>query len=163
MVLTVPAEASAQFVICVGFTADAISTIARAAGSHAVVLMAPDAASLRALLVQESSPPPIAVDEGVIERGALQVDVRAREVLWAGARIELSVREFDLLATLATDAGKVWTFDELMSRIWKTRYLGDAEMVVSTVKRLRRRLARAVDGLRVVSVRGVGFRLVVPD
>jgi DNA-binding response OmpR family regulator len=77
--------------------------------------------------------------------------------------VECSAREFDLLCLLAGDMEKVWTFAELTEKVWKTSYLGDADMLVSAVKRLRRRLAAVGDGIQVVSVRGVGFRLVARE
>lgn len=151
------------YVICVGTTLQDTAAIAGAVDRRAVVLVAPDTETARGLLVEQPNPAHHSERAGVIEHGHLRVDSTAREVTWAGVSIELSAREFDLLAILASDAGRVWTFEELMARIWHTRYLGDADPVVSAVKRLRKRLAAVVEELRVVSVRGVGFRLVVPD
>lgn len=161
-------EAITPFVICVGTTLEDSTAIAQAIDRRAIVMIAPDTEAARRLLVGEAGVPdsPADVEEfetRVIERGCLRVDLVSRQVTWGEIDIALSAREFDLLATLATQAGRVWTFEELMARIWKTRYRGDADPVVSAVKRLRRRLASVVDELRVVSVRGVGFRLVVPD
>jgi DNA-binding response OmpR family regulator len=161
-------ETITPFVICVGTTLEDSTAIAQAIDRRAIVMVAPDPEAARRLLVGDASVPdtPAGVedlDQRVIERGCLRVDLVSRQVTWGDVDIALSAREFDLLATLATEAGRVWTFEELMGRIWKTRYLGDSDPVVSAVKRLRRRLALVVDELRVVSVRGVGFRLVVPD
>ncbi|WP_165358396.1 winged helix-turn-helix domain-containing protein [Haloactinopolyspora alba] len=154
---------SAPYVICVGTTLEDTAGIAEAVDRRAVVLVAPDTDTARGLLREQPPASRRSESADIIVHGHLRVDATAREVTWAGVNIELSAREFDLMATLASDAGRVWTFEELMSRIWKTRYLGDADPVVSAVKRLRKRLAVAVAELRVVSVRGVGFRLVVPD
>jgi DNA-binding response OmpR family regulator len=66
--------------------------------------------------------------------------------------------EFDLLATLALEAGRVWSFAELTARVWQLPYLGDSDQVTSAVKRLRKRLAPVRD-VEVASVRGVGYRL----
>ncbi|TDD64144.1 winged helix family transcriptional regulator [Jiangella aurantiaca] len=161
-------ETITPFVICVGTTPEDSTAIALAIDRRAIVMIAPDTEAARRLLVGDLGVPdsPAGVEDletRVIKRGCLRVDLVSRQVTWGEVDIALSAREFDLLATLATEAGRVWTFEELMARIWKTRYLGDADPVVSAVKRLRRRLALVVDELRVVSVRGVGFRLVVPD
>lgn len=164
---TVPAETPAgmitPYVICVGTTLEDTAAIAGAVDRRAVVLVAPDTELARGLLREQPQTSQRTERAGVIEHGHLRVDSTTREVTWAGVSIELSAREFDLLATLASEGGRVWTFQELMARIWKTRYLGDADPVVSAVKRLRKRLAVVVGELRVVSVRGVGFRLVVPE
>ncbi|SDT71704.1 Transcriptional regulatory protein, C terminal [Jiangella sp. DSM 45060] len=161
-------EVITPFVICVGTSLEDSTAIAQAIDRRAIVMIAPDSEAARKLLVGDTGIPdsPAGMEDletRVIERGCLRVDLVSRQVTWGEVDIALSAREFDLLATLATEAGRVWTFEELMARIWKTRYLGDADPVVSAVKRLRRRLALVVDELRVVSVRGVGFRLVVPD
>lgn len=90
--------------------------------------------------------------------GPLLVDLAGREVTALGRRIYLSAREFDLLATLALEAGRVWSFAELTARVWQLPYLGDSDPVTSAVKRLRKRLAPVRD-VEVASVRGVGYRL----
>ncbi|GAB2464109.1 winged helix-turn-helix domain-containing protein [Xylanimonas ulmi] len=96
-----------------------------------------------------------------LHRGPLSVDLATREVTARGMRVHLSRREFDLLAALASDVGRVWSFEELTLLVWRQGYLGDADHVTSAVKRLRKRLG-PVPGLEVASVRGVGYRLVVP-
>lgn len=90
--------------------------------------------------------------------GPLFVDLAGREVTALGRRVYLSAREFDLLATLALEAGRVWSFAELTARVWQLPYLGDSDPVTSAVKRLRKRLAPVRD-VEVASVRGVGYRL----
>ena len=54
-------------------------------------------------------------------------------------------------------------FADLTRRVWDRTYLGDADAVISAVKRLRRRLAAVAPQVHVESVRGVGFRLRVAD
>lgn len=172
MSVSSPIETITPYVICVGTTLADSTAVAQAVERRAVVMVAPDAATVQRLLFGEvrdpqpsvaaGAPPRRAPQPRVIDRGRLRIDTAARQVSWEGMDIALSAREFELLAALASEPGRVWTFEELMSRIWRTRYLGDADPVVSAVKRLRRRLASVVE-LRVVSVRGVGFRLVVPD
>ncbi|MEU4360866.1 winged helix-turn-helix domain-containing protein [Promicromonospora sp. NPDC023987] len=92
--------------------------------------------------------------------GPLLVDLAGREVTALGRRVYLSAREFDLLATLALEAGRVWSFAELTARVWQLPYLGDSDPVTSAIKRLRKRLA-PVREVEVASVRGVGYRLKV--
>ncbi|SKC61098.1 winged helix-turn-helix domain-containing protein [Krasilnikoviella flava] len=93
--------------------------------------------------------------------GALEVDLGAREATARGTPVHLSMREFDLLVTLASAPDRVWSFAELTRTVWRTGYLGDSDPVTSAVKRLRKRL-RVVPELRVMSVRGIGYRLLVP-
>jgi DNA-binding response OmpR family regulator len=93
------------------------------------------------------------------EASRLQVDRAGREISWCGRSLPLSAREFDLLALLAADTGRVWTFAALTEQVWRRPYLGDDESVVSAVKRLRRRLSTVTADLRIASVRGIGYRL----
>lgn len=97
---------------------------------------------------------------GPLVAGPLLVDLAGREVTALGRRVYLSAREFDLLATLALETGRVWSFAELTARVWQLPYLGDSDPVTSAVKRLRKRLAPVHD-VEVASVRGVGYRLQV--
>ncbi|MGO1319170.1 MAG: winged helix-turn-helix domain-containing protein [Galactobacter sp.] len=92
--------------------------------------------------------------------GPLVMDRGLREVAVDGQTVDMSAREFDLLQLLAGDTGKVWTFADIAETVWKVEYLGDTDMLFSAVKRLRRRLAAVGGVVQVVSVRGVGFRLV---
>lgn len=93
-----------------------------------------------------------------LRAGRLAIDLAAREATVDGRAIHLSAREFDLLALLASDVGRVWTFAELTDQIWDSDFHGDKEQLVSTVKRLRRRLA-GHRGYEVRSVHGIGYRL----
>ncbi|MFD6178702.1 MULTISPECIES: winged helix-turn-helix domain-containing protein [unclassified Isoptericola] len=108
------------------------------------------------------APPSTAEDEADRARrivlGKLAVDLAAREVTAGGVPVHLSLREFDLLAALASAPDRVWSFAELTRTVWRTGYLGDPDPVTSAVKRLRKRL-RVVPDLRVMSVRGIGYRL----
>lgn len=97
----------------------------------------------------------------MIQRGPLRVDPAVREAELAGRMLHLSPREFDLLAALASEIERVWSFADLTRRVWHTAYLGAPDVVTSAVKRLRKRLDLGT-GLEIASVRGIGYRLVVP-
>lgn len=90
--------------------------------------------------------------------GSLRIDVAAREVALRDKPVHLSAREFDLLALLASDLGRVWSFAALTRQVWGSDYVGDRERLTSTVKRLRKRLGSGA-GCEVRSVHGVGYRL----
>ncbi|MFD2082199.1 winged helix-turn-helix domain-containing protein [Actinopolymorpha cephalotaxi] len=95
----------------------------------------------------------------VVEFGPLRLDHDVREAFWHTRPIELSARQFDLLATLAGAGNRVWTFAELTETVWRRPYVGDVDAVASAVKRLRRRLQDVTSELAVASVRGVGYRI----
>jgi DNA-binding response OmpR family regulator len=144
-------------VLCVGTTADDFAAVLAATGGRLPVLYLPDVTALREVLPGEPARPRL------IEYGKLRLDPGLREATWHGAPIRLSARDFDLLFTLADEAGRVRTFAELTQQVWGRTHIGDTEAVVSAVKRLRQQLRAAAAGVHVVSVRGVGYRLVVDD
>ena len=78
----------------------------------------------------------------------------------AGRRLDLSAKEFALLAALARDPGRVLTKGELLRDVWGYRSAGRTRTVDSHASRLRRKLAAHGGGERwVVNVWGVGYRL----
>jgi len=158
------------YVLCVGLSLEACGEVARLVKDQAIVVAAADTDGARALLgsdrpAQGVPEPPgeVARPPTVtwIQRGPLRVDLAVREVSIAGRLLHLSPREFDLLAALASEVPRVWSFAELTNHVWHTGYLGAPDVVTSAVKRLRKRLEPGT-GLEIASVRGIGYRLMVP-
>lgn len=147
-------------VVCLGATAEVGSAVVRAVHGEAPVLLTADlAVALQVLAGAEHRVRPRVAHPRPVQVGALRIDPSRREATWEDEPITLSPQDFRLLQVLAKDAGRVWTFAELTAEVWQTDHLGDGEAVVSAVKRLRRRLTTVTPDIRVVSVRGVGFRL----
>jgi DNA-binding response OmpR family regulator len=96
---------------------------------------------------------------GAIRLGDLLIDRRTRRVHLAGEEILLALKEFDLLVALALDAGSVCTRDALMETVWDEHYHGSTKTLDFHIAALRRKLG---DPAWVLTVRGVGFRLVAP-
>jgi DNA-binding response OmpR family regulator len=95
--------------------------------------------------------------------GELEIDTRAREVRLAGEALELSPREFDLLAYLAARAGEVVTKRELLAEVWRLPFGGADKTVDVHLSWLRRKLGESAQNPRyLVTVRGVGVKLVEP-
>ncbi|WP_020578567.1 winged helix-turn-helix domain-containing protein [Actinopolymorpha alba] len=148
-------------ILCIGLGTDVSSTVVANVGSDAAVLVVADAESAVRMLTSRRDAPRAQArkPDRVVEFGPLRLEENLREVSWRGRPIELSARQFDLLATLARDGGRVWSFADLTRAVWQRPYIGDADAVVSAVKRLRQRLSRVTGQLTVTSVRGVGYRL----
>ena len=92
----------------------------------------------------------------------LVVDPRARRVTLAGQPVDLSPKEFDLLAHLAARAGTVVSKRELLTEVWQLPYGGSDKTVDVHLSWLRRKLGE--DGARLLqTVRGVGVRLAEPE
>ena len=95
--------------------------------------------------------------------GRLTVDTERREATLDGRPLELTRTEFDLLATLASRPGRVWTRYEVVSRVQGHSYEGYERTVDAHVKNLRRKLGDdAHEPEFVVTVPGVGYKFAAP-
>lgn len=94
--------------------------------------------------------------------GDLAVNMLSREVTVAGMRVELSAKEFALLATLAGDPERVFTKRELLQMVWDFRSPGRTRTLDSHASRLRQKIARHSDEAWIANVWGVGYRLCRP-
>ncbi len=98
-------------------------------------------------------------EEGSWEAGDVRVDLDTRRVFVRGTEVHLRRKEFELLALLVENAGRVLTRDVLIDRVWGSDYIGDTKTLDVHVKRLRSRIE--VDPSRpvlITTVRGVGYR-----
>jgi DNA-binding response OmpR family regulator len=91
--------------------------------------------------------------------GDLTVDVEAARVQKRGRDVELTRREFELIAFLAAHPGRVFGRGELLDRVWGEDFLGTERTVDQHVAQLRQRLGEGV----IETVRGRGYRLVDAD
>ncbi len=98
-------------------------------------------------------------DGAAMRMGPLTVDPAARRVTVHGRRVELTRREFDLLETLALNAGIVLTRQLLLERVWGYDFEVTDNAVDTFVGYLRRKLEAAGEPRLVHTVRGVGFVL----
>jgi DNA-binding response OmpR family regulator len=95
----------------------------------------------------------------VLAAGRIQVDERSRRASIDGRELELTPKEFDVLAALARDPGAAISRRRLLEEVWQTTWVGSAKTVDVHVAGLRKKLA---DPSLIETVRGVGFRLRVP-
>ena len=96
---------------------------------------------------------------GVYVFGPVAIDVSRREVTLHGREVELSRKEFDLLALLVSEGGHVVTRKQCMDRIWRDRKKGDSRTLDTHVKRLRKKIElNPAEPAHLITVRGVGYR-----
>ena len=95
----------------------------------------------------------------VVKVGELAVDVPARTVTLGERELDLTPKEFDLLALLARDPGAVVSKQQILEQVWQTTWYGSAKTIDVHVAALRRKLG---DPAWIETVRGVGLRLRVP-
>jgi DNA-binding response OmpR family regulator len=91
-----------------------------------------------------------------LRSGGLEVDERTRRVSLDGHELELTPKEFDLLAALARDPGAAVSRRQLLEEVWQTTWVGSTKTIDVHVAALRRKLG---DPASIETVRGVGFRL----
>jgi DNA-binding response OmpR family regulator len=94
--------------------------------------------------------------EAVLRAGPVEIDTRTRRVTVDGAEVELTRKEFDLLAMLAADPGALRSRHEILEQVWDPHWYGPTKTLDVHVASLRRKLGHP--GL-IETVRGVGFRL----
>jgi DNA-binding response OmpR family regulator len=93
--------------------------------------------------------------------GDLIIDPGAHTVTCAGESVDLSAREFALLHALALEAGRVISVDQLLGQVWGAEFIGEPQVVYVHIRWLRQKLeAEPNRPQRIVTVRGVGYKLV---
>jgi DNA-binding response OmpR family regulator len=99
----------------------------------------------------------------VVAVGDLAIDLGARRVHVADREVELRPKEFDLLARLAADAGRVVRREDLMADVWDENWWGSTKTLDVHLNALRRHLGEEPGApSRISAIRGVGYRLEVP-
>ena len=96
---------------------------------------------------------------GPLRVGELEVDERARRATLDGRELELTPKEFELLAALARDPGAALSRQRLLAEVWQTSWYGSSKTIDVHVAALRRKLG---DPGWIETLRGVGFRLRAP-
>jgi DNA-binding response OmpR family regulator len=92
--------------------------------------------------------------------GDLEIDPGAHTVTVGGKPVDLPPREFDLLHTLALEAGRVVPIDALLARVWGGDYVGEPQVVYVHIRWLRDKIEEDPQHPhRIITVRGVGYKL----
>jgi DNA-binding response OmpR family regulator len=110
-------------------------------------------ARVRAHLRRVAEHAPATVDEP-LRAGAVRVDVAARRAWSAESELALRPKEFDLLALLVGDAGRVVTRERIMREVWNTDWLGSTKTLDTHILSLRGNLAADA----ITTLRGIGYR-----
>ena len=112
-------------------------------------------ARLRAHLRRRPDP----TERTLIEVGRLRLDLLARRAYLGQAELALRPKEFDLLAVLTGNVGKVMSRGELMADVWDENWVGSTKTLDVHVSSLRRKLMRHGEPAeRISTVRGRGYR-----
>ena len=95
----------------------------------------------------------------VKKAGHVELDLSARRATAGGKPLELTAKEFDLLAWFVAHPDRVYSREQLMEAVWGSRYFGTARTVDNFVARLRAHIGDDAEAPRYLeTVRGVGYR-----
>lgn len=98
-------------------------------------------------------------DQAIITRGNLTIDTVRRKVTRDGQRVELTGAQFDLLVTMASDPGRVFTRLQLLGRIQEDSFAGYERTIDVHIKNLRKAIETDTRNPRYIeTVWGVGYR-----
>ena len=110
--------------------------------------------------VTRRSLPNAASPQTVQDLGPLRIDRDAHRVQIDGVEIELTPKEYELLAMLAERPGAVRTREDIIDQVWDPHWFGPTKTLDVHVAALRRKLGH---GEWISTIRGVGYRLEVPQ
>lgn len=95
----------------------------------------------------------------LIRVGSLEMDLNEHSVTADGIRVQLTLKEFELLHTFMTNPGRAFTREQLLSSVWCEDFMGETRTVDVHVGTLRQKLGGC--GKYIRTVRGVGYKLEV--
>lgn len=97
-------------------------------------------------------------EEGVLKVGALTIHAHSKSLRKNGKPIELTPREYELIAFLANNPNHVFSREELMEKVWNYEYYGDLRTVDVTVRRLREKIEdNPGEPEYIITRRGAGY------
>jgi len=102
-------------------------------------------------------------EDEVVTVGEVSMDHQRHEVWIRETLVALPLKEFELLALLLENAGRVLTRDQLIDRVWGADYVGDTKTLDVHVKRLRAKVERDPSHpVHIVTIRGLGYKFDTP-
>src|ERR1700712_5057174 len=142
-----------------GEESDRLVGLRHGADDYVVKPFSPAELVARVEAVLRRTAPPRPEDQPPIVHGPLRVEPASRRVFLGGEELMLTMREFDLLAFLAENPGRVFSRDQLMESVWGEPFFDDTSTVTVHVRRLRAKLDDDPAEPRFIeTVWGVGYR-----
>lgn len=113
-------------------------------------------------IVSEQNPSVDVKRENIINIGVLTLDLDRFEVMVRGKRIDLTLREYEVLKFLASEPGQVVSREVLLEKVWGYEYYGDIRTVDVTVRRIREKIEEDTSDPKILMTkRSVGYYLAV--
>ncbi len=144
-----------------GEEADRIVGLELGADDYVTKPFSPRELAARVRTVLRRSTPPLGAEGEHLDFEGLSLDAETREVRKAGEELKLTAKEFDLLWFLASNPRRVFSRDQLMSRVWGYEAALDTGTVTVHMRRLREKIEEVPSHPRFLqTVWGVGYRFV---
>lgn len=113
-------------------------------------------ARVKAVLRRSSSDE---ISEEIYEIGRLKVDFERHEVLINNEKVELTLKEFELLEILIKNKGKILRRETLLDKVWEYEYIGETRTVDVHIRYLRKKVEDDDKNPKFIeTIRGVGYR-----
>jgi two-component system alkaline phosphatase synthesis response regulator PhoP len=97
--------------------------------------------------------------ENIITIGNLVINMDKHEVTKSGVKVDLTLKEFELLSLLAVNRGKVLTRDFLLDKVWGYEYYGETRTVDVHIRHLRQKVEEDdTNPVYIETVRGIGYK-----
>lgn len=115
-------------------------------------------ARIRAVLRRNSDVVEV-LDGRTLEAGPVRIDIDRHLVTVEGEKVQLPLKEFDLLELLVRNSGRVLTRGQLIDRVWGSDYVGDTKTLDVHIKRLRSKIETdPAEPIFIQTVRGLGYK-----
>ena len=115
-------------------------------------------ARIRAVLRRNSDVVEV-TDGRTLEAGPVRIDIDRHLVTVEGEKVQLPLKEFDLLELLVRNSGRVLTRGQLIDRVWGSDYVGDTKTLDVHIKRLRSKIETdPAEPKFIQTVRGLGYK-----
>lgn len=101
----------------------------------------------------------IEYNDKVYKFGDISIDFQKHEVIKENKKLELTLKEFELLEVLIKNKGRVMTRDFLLDKIWGYEYIGETRTVDVHIRHLRQKLEQDDKNPKYIeTIRGIGYR-----
>ncbi|MFK2826212.1 response regulator transcription factor [Bacillus sp. B190/17] len=99
--------------------------------------------------------------DSIFQVGSVTINRKSFEVTAGSSTLIMPLKEFEVLALLASKPNQVFQRAAIMERVWGYDYEGDEQTLNTHIKRIRERLAKVAGDVEIVTVRGIGYKLEV--
>ena len=98
--------------------------------------------------------------ENTIKIGDIVIDDEKHEVMKANEKVELTLKEFELLRILAVHKGKVLSRNKLLDEVWGYEYFGDTRTVDVHIRHIRKKIEDDDNVFKYIeTIRGIGYKM----